>query len=1122
MPVLFFMHLRIQAGRGSDKNILLIGKTLTSKPNRCVMTKRNTSIAKISCPAVSGIFPRKRLFKLLDRSREKPVIWVSGPAGSGKTTLIASYLDARKLPCLWYQVDEGDADLATYFYYMGLAAQKAAPRYRKPLPLLTPEYMLGAPVFTRRFFEELGKRLKPPCVITLDDYHNVPNNSQFHEIVSAGISSLPRDIQVIVLSRNEPPQAFMRMRANNAMSMLGWNELRFTLEETTQVITAKRDDDPTDDNVAAIHEKAGGWAAGLVLLTGSTGAARSAEGGAGNIATKKIFAYFAGEIIAKLDGETRTFLLLSSFLTRMTAQTAARITDDDNAGKILARLTENNFFTEKHTVASPVYRYHPLFRDFLQERIKSALSREDVVRLQNKAADLLENSGQVEDAAHLFLEARDWGQLVRLALTHAPSLAAQGRNRTLEEWLLAVPAEILEQNPLLLYWLGMCRLPYDLHESRSHFERAYALFKRRHDAAGLYLSWSGVVETYILERSNFTPLDHWISEIEGLLREHPEFPSPEIKIRITAMIFFAMMYRRPDHPDFRLWEERLLAVLPEVEDVGLRTLLSSHLVFYYSWWSGELAKAELLIKDLRHSVSRLSDVQPFAYIVFRANEAAHFMVSGRSDLSQEAVEDALRTAEVTGIRVWDFMLCLFGAHNALSDGDFEKARRFLDRAAPLGNNMRHLEVSHYHFQLAWEGLWLGNTNVALEHVMTALSMSVESGTPFLEGACKTGLSEVLLELGRHEEALKTLEEARAIGRSCNSKTMEFQALLIQTRIFLRLGKTVPATEALRGHLTIGRECGIYSTPWWRPAIMAEMYSHALEEGIETQYVREVIRRWNLVPDPPPVEIGTWPWPVRIRTLGGFELQVNDQRVTFPGKAQKKPLELLKALISLGGNDVPESDLNDALWPDSEGDSAHSAFTTTLSRLRQLLGNEKAVLIEDGKASLDPHFCWVDAWAFERMVEKSEDQDRRKGEEKTRRSGPSRERTSDASLYHLLEKTISLYRGSYLASDARMPWTLSMRERLRNKFQKLVGRAGELRERSGQWEHAIACYQKAMEMDELSEEIAQRLMACQLKLERYDEAITTYRRCKRMLIANFGIDPSEKTETLYQSALRKNK
>src|SRR3972149_5591795 len=96
-------------------------------------------LAKLTQPSPAGVFPRYRLFRLIDQKRFHPVTWITGPPGSGKTALVATYLSARKFPCLWYQVDKGDGDIASFFYYLSLAALKASPRIKQPLPLLTPE-----------------------------------------------------------------------------------------------------------------------------------------------------------------------------------------------------------------------------------------------------------------------------------------------------------------------------------------------------------------------------------------------------------------------------------------------------------------------------------------------------------------------------------------------------------------------------------------------------------------------------------------------------------------------------------------------------------------------------------------------------------------------------------------------------------------------------------------------------------------------------------------------------------------------------------------------------------------------------------------------------------------------
>ena len=89
---------------------------------------KSVSHAKIAPPRLHRAIPRERLFNRLDSLADYPVTWISSPAGSGKTTLIANWLDDRKLSCLWYQIDAGDGDIATFFYYLGLAAKKAAPK----------------------------------------------------------------------------------------------------------------------------------------------------------------------------------------------------------------------------------------------------------------------------------------------------------------------------------------------------------------------------------------------------------------------------------------------------------------------------------------------------------------------------------------------------------------------------------------------------------------------------------------------------------------------------------------------------------------------------------------------------------------------------------------------------------------------------------------------------------------------------------------------------------------------------------------------------------------------------------------------------------------------------------
>src|SRR4029077_7097969 len=99
----------------------------------------------------------------------------------------------------------------------------------------------------------------------------------------------------------------------------------------------------------------------------------------------------------------------------------------------------------------------------------------------------------------------------------------------------------------------------------------------------------------------------------------------------------------------------------------------------------------------------------------------------------------------------------------------------------------------------------------------------------------------------------------------------------------------------------------------------------------------------------PVE--AWPWMFRIYTLGPFRIERHGEALGGSGKAQRRALQLLKLLIAHGGEKVSESRIVDALWPRIDGDSAHRSFTSTLHRLRKLLGGDRTVVLPEGKPTL---------------------------------------------------------------------------------------------------------------------------------------------------------------------------
>ena len=170
------------------------------------------------------------MFRILDNSSDYPATWLNAPAGSGKTCLIAGYVEARQVPCLWYRIDEGDTDVATFFYYMGPAVKRLS-HTRRSLPLFTQEYIHGLNVFTLRYFEALYGFLRSNSLVVLDNYERVAEDSSLHQVISQGVSILPETVRVIVISRKGPLPHFASLQASDKIGRLGWDELRFSLED---------------------------------------------------------------------------------------------------------------------------------------------------------------------------------------------------------------------------------------------------------------------------------------------------------------------------------------------------------------------------------------------------------------------------------------------------------------------------------------------------------------------------------------------------------------------------------------------------------------------------------------------------------------------------------------------------------------------------------------------------------------------------------------------------------------------------------------------------------------------------------------------------------------------------
>jgi DNA-binding SARP family transcriptional activator len=295
-----------------------------------------------------------------------------------------------------------------------------------------------------------------------------------------------------------------------------------------------------------------------------------------------------------------------------------------------------------------------------------------------------------------------------------------------------------------------------------------------------------------------------------------------------------------------------------------------------------------------------------------------------------------------------------------------------------------------------------------------------------------------------------------------------------------------ASEILQRAFARARKYRITAISGWRPELMARLCQLALKRDIETEYVRHLIRSREIAPPQGALTADSWPWPVRIRTFGCFELYIDGKHIDCASKTQRRQLELLKAILSLGGERVATTQLLAVLWPDTEADTAFHAFESTLHRLRKLVGKE-SILLKSGFISINRYRVWVDALSFD-------------------------EHRIGAAEQQSIEDTgniVALYRGGYLDGDDA-PWVLARREHLANQAIRLTEALAKHHLRLGGEAEARHVLERGISRAPISEPLYRLLIETLIRQQEYAEAMLVFRRCQERLMYELDLQPSPAT------------
>jgi DNA-binding SARP family transcriptional activator len=605
------------------------------------------------------------------------------------------------------------------------------------------------------------------------------------------------------------------------------------------------------------------------------------------------------------------------------------------------------------------------------------------------------------------------------------------------------------------YWDALACAQVDPRQAQGGFDRAFQIFSAANDAAGQALCAAAVIAVNIAEWGNFGQRGYWFQLLAKLMVEPLTFPARGDELRVWSALLLACSYERRRVPIAAAALERVRDLCRDTAiSPGERLAAATNLLFHVNQTDGIESARDVLQEFATLAAS--PEASPLQRATWHWFEQTHCYYAAEFVTSAKLFRTCRSLLAEAGLPLTVRMIDLLDAWTQLSCGDVTTARNYLDRLAREIDRTQPNDVALHGYLTAWLQLLEGEPHAALEYA--------EKSVPFLRDVAGSAsvvpifclYSLALAESRRETGVLEAAEEA-VEASSGGIDISSFTAQLFRAEALRR--KSASRDElhaALSLAFSTGRRGGFMNTLLWIAPMMSRLCAQALAMDLETSYVERLIRRREL--PPPDVETEIWPRPVRIYTLGRFDVVINGQRLQSSGKAQRRPLELLKAIICFGGRNVATEKLAAELWPNAEGDAAYRAFKVSLHRLRRLLGSDGLVRMENAEVTLDPGKVWVDTWAFERWF------------------GELSRTPSTAQADVAAGKILSLYQGAFLgATDTT--WALAARERLRSKYVRGVLLAGESQRRRGELQQAADGYERGVEIEPAAEGLYIDLIRC---------------------------------------------
>lgn len=1039
----------------------------------------------------SAVLERRRLIDQIQQNLPQ-VVWLAAAGGYGKTMLAERFIESQAASALCLSLSQV-TDPDHFFSLLRLQALSIYGAEARQLPLLTLENGAETTGFVQHFATQLARLAPENALLFFDDLHALPSDAPLQGILCDLVDvMLDKGVGILMASRHEPAPAWICLRARGRLSYIDESQLALSPEEVTELMLGLElgSEVAAGSDAAPEIESLNGWAAGLMLLIEHL--KRHGAQADKQLLQHSLDDWFRSEVFNSLDTSDQALLCQCAWPRRIPESLVREVSGDPSAVTRLQRLLYSHAFLrlEHDPELGRAYHLHDHFRDFLRRHGEQEVTLGDVATWKNHWGRTLWETGHWSEAAPLLIETRDFDVLAQGLREKAGELMQSGRAEELFHWLEALPEGLREHDPHLILWRGLCLTVHDTRLARQTMANAWEALAAREDFVHMAIAWGGIIDSIWLEWAHVSEYEPWVDallDVENEMRAH--LPTG-LWLRVLRAMLTALGHSRPWDPQLERWQSEGMSALSAEAPDDERVMLASQLMYLNTWQFGRRADAAHVIHVMAQSPDVIKRASPLPQCLWRTFTSLWALLfEGDKEACRREAEIGRELIRRHGIGTWDNAVppihCAvsFLDEDMLDDWVCWFMRTDLKAHRPFYDTFQ----AHVLSAQAW---LKGHTQEALDHAKRATQAMEKHGSIAISAGFGATHAALLSENGRYAEALREAARAHHIHNAFDSAFVDVMVYLSLARIPLHRGQPKRALPYLRRAFTSGARERLFFPLMIRDVELAEFCALALQGNLERDYCHWLIRTRKLLPPRATALRQGWPWPCRIHVLGRFEVEIAG--VGTSRVSQRKARALLSHLILAGPEGLPLERLAADLWPDSPSEKAMNSLHVTSHRVRELLHDPAALLVDGAQVRLNRERVWLDAWELADLASQSDKLDTPR-----------------------LEAAVDLYRGSLQLSDIDDTARAIQEETLNRAYHKLLLALANRLEMDKPQE-ALKHYRNGLRYLPLETDFWAGLLSCESALGNQRALELSYKQVQCIFQGDLDTEVPDSLHELYRS------